>query len=324
MAGPELLVVEGLKKSFPPRGGLFRRTSGTVKAVDGVSFSVKKGETLGLVGESGCGKTTLGRTVLRLEEPTEGKIFFEGENILQYGAERLRKLRREMQIVFQDPYSSLDPRKQVGRIIGEGYRVHRLFLKKERRERVRALMETVGLLPDQADRYPHEFSGGQRQRIGIARALALKPKLIIADEPVSSLDVSIQAQILNLLIGLQKEFDLTYVFISHDLRVVRHISDRVAVMYLGRIVETAASGALFDRQFHPYTEALISAVPVVSPGERRGRIILEWDIPSPINPPAGCSFHPRCRYRREICAQLAPELLPAGDGRSVACHFPIS
>jgi len=324
LENPDLLVVENLKKYFSVGGGLFGRPTSRVKAVDGVNLAVRKGETLGLVGESGCGKTTFGRCILRLEEPTEGKIFFEGENILAYSQKRMRQIRRDMQIVFQDPYSSLNPRKTVGQIVSEGFRVHRIFSKRERQKRVREMIETVGLLPEHIDRYPHEFSGGQRQRISVARALLLRPKMIIADEPVSSLDVSIQAQILNLLVQLQRQFDLTYVFISHDLRVVRHISDRVAVMYLGRIVELSKTEALFKRPFHPYTEALISAVPAPKPMGQRERIILRGDIPSPINPPAGCHFHPRCQYRQQICTQTAPVMEDQNENHWVACHFPLT
>jgi len=322
MENHNLLIVQKLKKYFPVGGGLFRRPSGYVKAVDGVDLSVKKGETFGLVGESGCGKTTLGRCILRLEEPTEGEIYFENEDILAYDRKALRRIRRDMQIIFQDPYSSLNPRKTVGQIVGEGFLVHRILSKRDRLERVKELMEIVGLHPEHTNRYPHEFSGGQRQRIGVARALSLHPKLIIADEPVSSLDVSIQAQILNLLVQLQRQFDLTYIFISHALSVVRHISDRVAVMYLGRIVELARSRSLFSRPHHPYTEALMSAVPLINPEKKRDRIILEGDVPSPIHPPSGCSFHPRCRYREEICRENIPVMEEFEENHWVRCYFP--
>jgi oligopeptide/dipeptide ABC transporter ATP-binding protein len=317
-----LLEVRNLKKYFPVRRGVFKKPALALKAVDGVDLVVNKGETVGLVGESGCGKTTLGRCILRLEEPTDGSVMFGGQDILSLSREALRSVRRDMQIVFQDPYSSLDPRKTVRQIIAEGFRTHRMFSPDERAERVVEIMRVVGLLPEQTERYPHEFSGGQRQRIGLARALVLRPKLIIADEPVSSLDVSIQAQILNLLIDLQRDFDLTYVFISHDLRVVRHISDRVAVMYLGRIVEMAPSERLFERALHPYTEALISAVPNPNPEVRRKRILLEGDIPSPIDPPANCAFHPRCPFRQDICTQKVPVLEEVEANHQVACFFP--
>jgi len=322
MDDQNLLVVRKLKKYFPVGKGFFKKASAQVRAVEDVDLSVRRGETVGLVGESGCGKTTLGRCILRLEEPTEGKIYFENKDILSYDRGTLRKLRRDMQIIFQDPYSSLNPRKTVGQIIGEGFLVHRMLSRKESIERVRELMQTVGLLPEQISRYPHEFSGGQRQRISIARALSLHPKLIIADEPVSSLDVSIQAQILNLLVELQKKFGLTYVFISHGLSVVRHLSDRVAVMYLGRIVELATSRSLFSHPLHPYTEALMSAVPKINPLKKKERILLQGDVPSPIDPPPGCSFHPRCRYRQQICKEGVPGMEEAEENHWVRCYFP--
>src|SRR5512139_2482236 len=294
----EMLVnIKGVRKYYPVEKGLFAREPDYVKAVDGVDLVIPRGETLGLVGESGCGKSTLGRLILRLEEPTEGQIFFEGEDILRYKAEQLRQLRREMQIIFQDPYSSLNPRKTVGSIIGEPLIIHNIGTKKEQQERVLRLMEVVGLRPEHINRYPHEFSGGQRQRIGIARALALNPKLIIADEPVSALDVSIQAQVLNLLEELQDEFHLTYLFIAHDLSVVEHISDRVAVMHLGRIAELAMSDDLYRNPKHPYTQALLSANPIPDPTLERKRILLQGEVPSPINPPSGCNFHTRCPYK---------------------------
>lgn len=322
MDNSDLLVVKNLKKYFPVSEGFFRRATAGVKAVDGVDLVLKKGETLGLVGESGCGKTTTGRCILRLEEPTEGQLFFDGKDIIAYDSTRLRQLRRDMQIIFQDPYSSLNPRRRVGQIIGEGFTIHGILSGRDREERVRELMGIVGLLPEHINRYPHEFSGGQRQRIGVARALALNPKLIIADEPVSALDVSIQAQILNLLVQLQRQFDLTYIFISHDLSVVRHISDRVAVMYVGRIVELASRETLYSHPCHPYTEALMSAVPIANPLSKRERILLEGDIPSPINPPSGCTFHPRCQYRQAICTKTPPTLEEIEKGHWVACYFP--
>lgn len=320
--GDTLLAVNNLKKYFPVGRSFFGKGSAYLRAVDGVSLTVTKGETLGLVGESGCGKTTLGRCILRLEEPTEGTVHFEGTDILSLGPEQMRQARKHMQIVFQDPYSSLDPRKTVFQIISEPLRIHGTVGSSERRGRVQDLMKVVGLLPEHIDRYPHEFSGGQRQRIGLARALILNPKLIIADEPVSSLDVSIQAQILNLLMEMQQAFDLTYIFVSHDLRVVRHISDRVAVMYLGRIVEITTSGRLFANPLHPYTEALISAVPVPTPGLKRNRVLLEGDIPSVLNPPASCVFHPRCRFRQEVCTTNPPPLTEVEPGHFAACYFP--
>ena len=320
MAEQALLRIKNLKKYFPIRGGLFSREVARVHAVDDVSFEILKGETLGLVGESGCGKSTTGRCILRLIEPTAGEVWFGDQNVTTLDKRALRHLRRDMQIIFQDPYSSLNPRMTVGDIVGEPLEIHNLARGKEKLRRVQELLEIVGLSPYHANRYPHEFSGGQRQRIGIARALAVNPKLIICDEPVSALDVSIQAQVLNLLEELQKEFGLTYLFIAHDLSVVKHISDRIAVMYLGRLVEVADADQLFDNPQHPYTEALLSAVPIPDPAVRRERIILPGDVPSPVNPPAGCRFHTRCLYAQESCRVDDPELVDYwGNGHFVAC-----
>lgn len=316
-----LLEVRDLKKYFPITGGLFSRTIGYVRAVDGVSFHVRRGETLGLVGESGCGKTTTGRAILRLVEPTSGSVKFEGRDILQLDKAQLRKLRKEMQIIFQDPFGSLNPRMPVGDIIAEPLVIHRVGNRHERDQRVRQLLDVVGLASYHMPRYPHEFSGGQRQRIGIARALALNPKLIVADEPVSALDVSIQSQILNLLEDLQKEWGLTYLFIAHGLNVIRHISDRVGVMYLGVIMEMSDAAELYRHPLHPYTEALFSAIPIPNPTIKRERIILSGDVPSPVNPPSGCRFHTRCPIAQSICTEQVPELHDAGEGHLVACHF---
>jgi peptide/nickel transport system ATP-binding protein len=321
-----LLEVRHVKKYFPIRKGVLQREVAAVHAVDDVTFAVRRGETLGLVGESGCGKSTLGRTIVRLLEPTDGDIVFEGRPIGHLGTRQLRPLRSEMQMVFQDPYASLNPRKRVGTIVSDPMRIHDLGSRSDQKRRVGEILETVGLSPEHYNRFPHEFSGGQRQRIGIARALALRPKLIVADEPVSALDVSIQSQMLNLLEDLQNDFELTYVFIAHDLGVVRHVSDRIAVMYLGKIVELSPAEELYTRPIMPYTEALLSAVPVPDPdlAEKRERIVLEGDVPSPINPPTGCRFHPRCRYATDVCKQIEPPLVDYGNGHLAACHHPLN
>jgi oligopeptide/dipeptide ABC transporter ATP-binding protein len=321
-----LLEIRHVKKYFPIRAGILQREVARVHAVDDVTFAVREGETLGLVGESGCGKSTLGRTIVRLLEPTDGDVRFEGKSIAKLGARSLRPLRREMQIIFQDPYASLNPRKRVGSIIGDPMKIHKTASQRDRRKRVQELLETVGLSPEHYNRFPHEFSGGQRQRIGVARALALRPKLIVADEPVSALDVSIQAQMINLLEELQNDFKLTYVFIAHDLGVVRHVSDRIAVMYLGKLVELSPAEELYSRPIMPYTEALLSAVPIPDPdlSEQRQRIVLEGDVPSPISPPPGCRFHPRCRYATDVCKRVEPPLTDYGNGHLAACHHPLN
>lgn len=317
----DLLVVEDLKTYFPIRAGLLQRVVAQVKAVDGVSFRIREGETFGLVGESGCGKTTVGRTILRLQPATAGSVFFDGEDVFGKRGGDLKALRRHMQIVFQDPYSSLDPRVPVGETIAEGLEIHGLRNRRERQEIVLEMLDKVGLNPYHANRYPHEFSGGQRQRIGIARALALRPKFIICDEPVSALDVSIQSQILNLLRELSQEFGLTYLFIAHNLSVVEHISDRVGVMYLGSLVEVADRHELYQNPLHPYTQALLSAIPIAKPGRKRQRIMLRGEIPSPINPPSGCRFHTRCPFAADICRQEVPPLEEKAAGHWAACHF---
>ncbi|MGE5654527.1 MAG: ABC transporter ATP-binding protein [Bacillota bacterium] len=316
-----LLEVRNLKTWFPIMGGIFSRVVGHVKAVDGVSFDIKRGETLGLVGESGCGKTTTGKSILRLNKEAQGQVLFEGKDIMALPKEELRKMRSEMQLIFQDPYSSLNPRMSVGEIIAEPMLIHGVTSSQEREQKVRRLLDVVGLSSYHIRRFPHEFSGGQRQRIGIARALALNPKLIVCDEPVSALDVSIQSQILNLLDELQDEFGLTYLFIAHGLAVVKHISDRVGVMYLGKLVELADGEELYARPLHPYTEALLSAIPIPDPTLKRQRILLEGDVPSPVNPPKGCRFHTRCHRCIEKCKEVEPEFRDVGGGHYVACHL---
>ncbi len=319
--GKDMLVVENLKTYFPVRAGLFQRVVAHVKAVDDVSFTVKEGETFGLVGESGCGKTTVSRTILRLQPATAGSVFFDGEELFAKRRGDLKAIRSQMQIIFQDPYSSLDPRMPVGDIIAEGLQIHGVRGKRERNEVVQEMLDKVGLNPYHANRYPHEFSGGQRQRIGIARALALRPKFIVLDEPVSALDVSIQSQILNLLRELQKEFAFTYLFVAHDLSVVEHISDRVAVMYLGKLVELTSREDLYRNPLHPYTQALLSAIPVPDPRRKRQRIVLTGEVPSPLNPPSGCRFHPRCPLAIDLCKVQEPLFEEKRPGHFAACHL---
>jgi oligopeptide transport system ATP-binding protein len=327
MTGEVILQAENLVKYYPIKAGVLRRTVGHVKALDGVSFELYKGETLGIVGESGCGKSTLARMLMRLEEPTAGKLIFDGVDVYSQKAGAMRRLRRDIQIVFQDPYTSLNPRKTVGDIVGEPFEIHTdVLTKRDRRQRVQQLLDLVGLNPEHINRYPHQFSGGQRQRIGIARGLALNPKVVICDEPVSALDVSVQAQVVNLLAELQAGLGLAYIFIAHDLSVVRHISDRVGVMYLGKIVEIGDEDQIYSRPTHPYTQALLSAVPVADPTLRNSReqIVLVGDVPSPANPPAACRFHTRCWKAQEICSVEEPMLIPRPDGESShdsACHF---
>ncbi|QSO54553.1 dipeptide ABC transporter ATP-binding protein [Alicyclobacillus curvatus] len=317
-----LLEVEDLKKHFPMKGGFLGRDSGAVRAVDGVSLQVYQGETLGIVGESGCGKSTLGRSILRLVEPTSGRVQFNGKNVLKLSKSQMRDLRREMQIVFQDPYASLNPRYTIQQILMEPMEIHHLYNHSSRKERVESILTHVGLDPSYASRFPHEFSGGQRQRIGIARALVLNPKLLVLDEPVAALDVSVQSQVINLLEDLQVDFNLTYIFVAHDLSVVKHISNRVLVMYLGRMAELASSEELFSNPMHPYTRALLSAVPIPNPRVKRERIILSGDIPSPVDPPPGCVFHTRCPIAQDVCKQQLPEWRELRPNHFVACHFP--
>lgn len=316
-----IIEVRGLKKYFPIKGGFFNKTVKHLKAVDDIDFFIKYGETLGVVGESGCGKSTTGRAVLRLHEPTAGAVVFEGQDLVKLNHEALRLKRRDMQLIFQDPYSSLNPRMTVGDIIGEPMEIHEKLPSKEKLERVKELLEVVGLSPYHVRRYPHEFSGGQRQRIGIARAIALKPKFVVADEAVSALDVSIQAQVINLFQELQQKLNLTYLFISHDLSVVKHISDRIAVMYLGHIVEMTDSEELFNNPMHPYTKALLSAVPIANPRNSKYRIVLEGDVPSPVNPPSGCVFHTRCQYCMPICKEEIPGFKEYEGRHYTACHL---
>jgi oligopeptide/dipeptide ABC transporter ATP-binding protein len=317
----DVLIVEGLKKYFPVRAGLRLKTKRWVRAVDGVDFEIGRTETFGLVGESGCGKTTVARTILRVIEPTAGRLFFEGVEITHLGREEMRKLRRDIQVVFQDPFWSLNPRMIVKDIVAEPMETHTRLARQEVEHRVIELLETVGLAKEHLRRYPHEFSGGQRQRIAIARALSLNPKFIVLDEPTSALDVSVQAQIINLLEELQEKFQLTYLYISHDLNLIQHISDRIAVMYLGRIVESGPVEEIFTNPLHPYTQALLEAIPVPDPNIKKGKVILEGGVPSPENPPPGCKFHTRCRYATETCREKEPELIDTGGGHTAACHL---
>ncbi|MFC4355778.1 ABC transporter ATP-binding protein [Chryseomicrobium palamuruense] len=324
MAKQELLKVEGLKQYFPIKGGFLGRTVNHVKAVDDISFTIYEGETVSIVGESGCGKSTTGRSILRLEEPTEGKVEFQGVDLANISKRQMRDYRKDLQIIFQDPYASINPRQTVASVLNEAMEIQNVLPANKRRARIEELLQTVGLLPYQADRFPHEFSGGQRQRIGIARALSVNPKLIICDEAVSALDVSIQAQVLNLLEDLQEEFNLTYLFISHDLGVVRHISDRIIVMYLGKIVEIADKHSLFENPQHPYTKALLSAIPVPDPDKKKERIVLKGDVPSPIDPPQGCRFHTRCPFATDKCRTEEPKLRTSSimkEGHEAACHY---
>ncbi|MDG4848950.1 ABC transporter ATP-binding protein [Peribacillus frigoritolerans] len=316
-----LLKVDQLKQYFPIKGGFFGRTINHVKAVDDITFDIKQGETLSIVGESGCGKSTTGRAILRLDEPTSGSIHFQDRDLLSLGKKEMRRTRKDLQVIFQDPFASLNPRQTIGKILGEALAIQNVVPKENRKSRIEELLGHVGLRPESMERYPHEFSGGQRQRIGIARALAVDPKLIICDEAVSALDVSIQAQVLNLLKSLQRQFDLTFLFISHDLGVVRHISDRVMVMYLGKIVEIADKKSIFEQPQHPYTRALLSAIPVPNPVHERERILLTGDVPSPIDPPNGCRFHTRCPFVQDICKTQLPELKRSAQNHQVACHI---